>query len=250
MKEEKNIRYKNKVILNSIQDLPRMLWSFKNNLRGRFQKPIYRPRTETLRGALQRKRARFGMTPCYNNRHGFTLIELLVVVLIIGILAAVALPQYQKAVRKARLSEVATTFNTISKSIDLWLLENGFPEGRHIFSGSNNTGKLDIAPSCASQSTASCYTNVGAWFYLCDPDSCLIELTTSVHADKSSGNKWLNEKTIVFRRYPNQEWKINVNNFASSTADLSNICRWWKSMYGSGRVIINSGTTSAMCDPY
>ena len=72
------------------------------------------------------------------NKQAFTLIELLVVVLIIGILAAVALPQYQVAVLKSRVSATMSGVKTIAQAAEVYYLANGeYPD--------NDTSSLDIS---------------------------------------------------------------------------------------------------------
>ena len=59
------------------------------------------------------------------NKKAFTLIELLVVVLIIGILAAIALPQYQKAVMRTRYATLKNLARSIADAEEVYYMANG-----------------------------------------------------------------------------------------------------------------------------
>ncbi len=57
-------------------------------------------------------------------RAGFTLIELLVIIIILGILATIALPQYRRAVERTRVAEALTMLRSIYDSCERYAWEN------------------------------------------------------------------------------------------------------------------------------
>ncbi len=157
---------------------------------------------------------------------GFTLIELLVVVLIIGILAAVAVPQYQKAVQKARLSEVATTMSTLSKAVGVWILENGYPSSTTYFTGTKKKAELDITFPCSSETDIGCNTKLGNWWAVCYDEFCQLGIHTDYHADGARGNNWLDGRRIELSGQ-NGIWSVSYMD--SPNAEM---CRWANDLYG------------------
>ena len=136
------------------------------------------------------------------NKKGFTLLELLVVVLIIGILASVALPQYKVAVKKATLSKYMAIVKALKEAQDRYFLTNG------VFA--NDIDNLDIELSLDSSCTK--VTKSASSSYVCGDNKYGIFNSNAQAGDSTirylqflSGGQEILFPHIIFRREHNED---------------------------------------------
>lgn len=96
-------------------------------------------------------------------RRGFTLIEILVAVLIIGILAAIALPQYQAAVLKSRYMQAVTLASALRKAQDVYYMTHGVYATKMTALDINPTGcKIQTGGGSCAADTYVCFVSDGS----------------------------------------------------------------------------------------
>ena len=116
-----------------------------------------------------------------NSRQGFTLLELLVVVLIIGILASIALPQYKKAVYKSRYNSLMALVNSMYQAEERYFMANGD------YTNDLTNLDIDLSGCTLSNNKKSCTFDWGSCnVSVVDPDS-LSYIGSKVACTRSEG---------------------------------------------------------------
>ena len=131
------------------------------------------------------------------NIKGFTLLEMLVVVLIIGILASVALPQYTRAVNKAKFAQIDIIVDMFKKNALAYTSKHGWPPSENVmFTGSESAGDIEMPGDCTSDAN-NCLTEIANYTAGCDGEGCYITINPNFLTDSEltiyddTGEGWL-----------------------------------------------------------
>jgi prepilin-type N-terminal cleavage/methylation domain-containing protein len=96
-------------------------------------------------------------------RHGFTLVEIMIVVLIIGILLAIAVPNFIKARESSRAKACQSNLKQIDSAKEQYAMDNRLNNGGSVAMTDlvGATNYIKATPACPSTTTAYTVGNIG-----------------------------------------------------------------------------------------
>ena len=148
---------------------------------------------------------------------GFTLIELMIVVAIIGILAAIAIPQYQNYVGRSNIAAAVQTISSNKTLLESFIMENGFfPDGV--------TAKVDEVVTAGVVTTKAQPSQKTQDLGVVQPSFGVITLDTDdtntgttntgaglIVVTMNTGNPGIKDKVVQLVRSPAGTWKCESN---------------------------------------
>ena len=154
---------------------------------------------------------------------GFTLIELLVVVIIIGILAAIALPQYEIVVEKSRASEAMINTKAIRDAVDRH--DQEFP-GEAV---SSNDQIADVQLKGGTWTSTSTFTT----------DNFTYSLSANTVTATRQGDLY----TVTYTRDGNGNWFVDTSDCSDN---YTQVCRLFAMTASEGSASSSSGNSTGI----
>jgi len=167
------------------------------------------------------------MIKMIRNEKGFTLVELLIVVIILGILAAVIIPQFGSSTDDAKLAALDSSLSSMRNGVELYYHEHGavYPGEKHQTTGAAVANATECSAAFTAQMT-------------------LYSETTGITANTktaTSKGPYIKDVKLPINPYTNTNTVLCDNVETDITVAASSGTAAWKFYAKTGRFIANDG---------